>query len=942
VSALTILLGGVDITTSVDLTTVVMQLAGSQETATCEFDIADPTNSVSAADETTLTVTEVGSATVLFGGFVRSRRVLTLSVGRTIHVQAADYNSLLDRSVVVSDSRSAGESDHARLVYLMSTYGTQFSSDYSQIATMNGSMPDQKFIALTLRQAVERVLGQASILSSYYVDPTGRLHTFDRTTTTAAPYDVRVGTPGAGELAPAEFSIDNDSSNLANAIYVVGSTAAGSSWFTDITSIGIYGRRERFVNAPDSDTFAKASQVGNAALTDQKDPVPRGVLVTQSPYDGWRIGQSITVNSVQHGLTNKVYRVARVTVKYLNGVGDREYTIELGGPLPSITSLLGATFGGGGGYPWISPGGPGGAGGLGGGGGGPVSTGRGDPCADCPPYVPGGSGILGWVGTTSNYTVQNKESNHSGDPLYHTNFGRRANYSGSGAATYSSLSGISPHQTSDTSGNVQREWVEAGGFQVRTIRVQANPDSGYAEPVSDPWSPLLGPVYVAVWYTTPLIGTPPDTIIPLNTDLDVSAHESGVYIQPWVMSGPLTATTGTRRVYWAGFGPGLGDPSFTNPPGDEFPRTGYEPYVVKYETGGTFVAPSAGQTVAPEGVVETPDGSRTKFTIVSAPAYVLGSLHVSVNSVDWTAEIVSQDPSKGTFTLSYAPKAGSDIVVTYRAADATVAISDWSAAPAFGTRTASGTISRSGESGFTISGKKFAAQTGSGVISIHLENCTNFVITDCDFDGDTENIFLHNCSDFEISWCRSNNIIGPHARDGSHRANFVQMDSCTQFHIHDIKIVGGDTEDVISCFRSGGRSSSSPSIIERVAMDLTGWTSGSGTGVILGDGGTGSYVEVRNCTFLHPGQVGIQIIDGVGHKVHHNKLYSEPGQPTSPNVAVSSFSGSPDAEVSFNDVYWRKNDGTQNPRYFGAGSINDHDNSWNDTALTAASIAVSL
>lgn len=358
--ALTIELDSVNITDQVDMTTVTMQLAGSQETATCEFDLVDVDNSVSIAAEMLLTVTEVGTSEVLFGGFVRSNRPTVAATGRGVHVMAVDYNSLLDRQLVISDSRSSGESDLARLTYLMTTYGDQFSADYSQIATLEASLPAQTFVAITLRQAIERVLGQASTLSAYHVDAQGRLVTYDRSTTTAAPFDVVVGAPGAGEIAVDDFSIDFDSSNLANAIYVVGATAAGSGWFTDASSIAAYGRRERFFNAPDSDTSGKAAQVGAAVLQDQKNPIPRGSFTTVSPNDGWRIGQHTAVTSAQHGLTAEEYRVARVTVAYLNPAGDRQYRIEIGAPLPTLSALLARSHGaGGGGAGWSTPGGSG-------------------------------------------------------------------------------------------------------------------------------------------------------------------------------------------------------------------------------------------------------------------------------------------------------------------------------------------------------------------------------------------------------------------------------------------------------------------------------------------------------------------------------------------------------------------------------------------------------
>jgi hypothetical protein len=47
-----------------------------------------------------------------------------------------------------------------------------------------------------------------------------------------------------------------------------------------------------------------------------------------------------------------------------------------------------------------------------------------------------------------------------------------------------------------------------------------------------------------------------------------------------------------------------------------------------------------------------------------------GSLKtVTVNGIDWTNDIVSQDPTTGSFTFSHPPKLNADIVIgEYRAA----------------------------------------------------------------------------------------------------------------------------------------------------------------------------------------------------------------------------------------------------------------------------------
>jgi uncharacterized protein YkwD len=265
----------------------------------------------------------------------------------------------------------------------------------------------------------------------------------------------------------------------------------------------------------------------------------------------------------------------------------------------------------------------------------------------------------------------------------------------------------------------------------------------------------------------------------------------------------------------------------------------------------------------------------------------------------------------------------------------------WSSRPAFGSRTTSATVRIVGQSGFTISGKKFAQQIGHDIVSIRLEQCSNFKILDNDFDSDTEPIFCYQCHDFELGWLRAKNIVGPSQRDGTHRGNLVQMDTCTKFLIHDCKIKGGDTEDVISMFKSGGRSATDMSIVDKIQMEMTGWKSGSGTGIILGDAG-GGYIEVMNSMLLNPGQVGIQIIDGPGLKVHDNIIYSAKGQIAPPNVGISSYGGNPIADVYNNKVKWFKNDGSENPYWFGAGSItNRTSNQWH-AAIDPSTLTVIL
>src|SRR5207253_2110335 len=132
---------------------------------------------------------------------------------------------------------------------------------------------------------------------------------------------------------------------------------------------------------------------------------------------------------------------------------------------------------------------------------------------------------------------------------------------------------------------------------------------------------------------------------------------------------------------------------------------------------------------------------------------------------------------RAIFTNSY----GS---ATSNVATLNVKVSDWSAQPSFLSRPGSGVIEIVGQSGFTISNKSFVNQVGDGVVSIQIENCSNFKIIGLDFSGDTEPIFCLNCTDFEIGWCRALNIVGPSTQNDTHRGNFYQFESCLTYHIH--------------------------------------------------------------------------------------------------------------------------------------------------------------
>jgi len=251
----------------------------------------------------------------------------------------------------------------------------------------------------------------------------------------------------------------------------------------------------------------------------------------------------------------------------------------------------------------------------------------------------------------------------------------------------------------------------------------------------------------------------------------------------------------------------------------------------------------------------------------------------------------------------------------------------WSAP--FGSRPQSGPISLSGAAcqNVTISNLTFS-NLGYEVIAINLYGCNGVTIDSVDFDHVAEGVFAQNSQNITIRNTRYSEITGPSARDGGHHGNLVQFDTVTGFLIEHNKGIGGDTEDIISLYKTNtGR-------VTGNAFQGTDWVSGSGTGIIVGDGGGGTGIEIDNNTLVTPGQVGIQIING-NPNVHDNIVYAAPRPPlTSPNVGMSTYGGSVSgAYVTNNRVYWRKNDGTENPYWWGAGTPTTSGNNWHDYTL---------
>lgn len=285
-------------------------------------------------DQAQVRIVDHAAGDDIFRGYIISRRPIKLPRYKGVEIIASDIGSLLDDAFVVSESRPA-ESLQARIGYLWGKFATHdLSRDMSKVGSFGGTLPAQLLAGLTLRQAIEATISQASSSGDYYVDMTGRLHVFTSEVNNA-PYNIDADSPGAGEIAPQDLTLDYDSASYANAVYVQGVNAAGSGLFIDHAALANANGVLRTVpyQAPDCSTAAMARSMANMYLGRVSSARPRGTFSTASPKDGWRSGQNVTITSSDLGLTNQSYRIHRVTTTVLVGgaTPTRRYEIEFGG-----------------------------------------------------------------------------------------------------------------------------------------------------------------------------------------------------------------------------------------------------------------------------------------------------------------------------------------------------------------------------------------------------------------------------------------------------------------------------------------------------------------------------------------------------------------------------------------------------------------------------------
>lgn len=317
---------------------------GNQADDTCSFEVLDVRRVITHIQPEARVIVKQGQKS-LFRGFIRTFTPVPFTNQNRVSVQCVGLSSLIDKCIIPPGSayaRAKDESDRARILWLLTTFGQPFldlaSNDFTKVQVLESLMEDQKFGSLTLRQAIEQVLGASSESANYYFDTAGRLHTFDddHPESDEAPYEViTTQTPGATQVAPTNLQVTWDTTELVNYYIVRGKNRAGSGQFSNEESIDLYGRRQAFIDGPNSDTARKARRLGRAALHDTKDPMRRGSFTVDHEYTArngqlWEPGQQVYVTAPGLGWLHHGERIIRVTTKYIDPVGSREVDVEFG------------------------------------------------------------------------------------------------------------------------------------------------------------------------------------------------------------------------------------------------------------------------------------------------------------------------------------------------------------------------------------------------------------------------------------------------------------------------------------------------------------------------------------------------------------------------------------------------------------------------------------
>jgi hypothetical protein len=246
---------------------------------------------------------------------------------------------------------------------------------------------------------------------------------------------------------------------------------------------------------------------------------------------------------------------------------------------------------------------------------------------------------------------------------------------------------------------------------------------------------------------------------------------------------------------------------------------------------------------------------------------------------------------------------------------------------------------------------------GFGSVALTISNARNVTLLNLDFDGNVGDIFLINVTGtIRIENIRARNT--GNGTIGSGHSNVIQFNNSWQgapndgvSGVRNVQAYGGDTEDMISVYKSGGVDSSHPLVLSDLHLESPlppsseAWSSGSGTCVNLADAG-GHDIILQNSTLLNCGAVGIQMNEPTRVVAQNNVVYG--AARTTSNVGLSQWSGSSCSTCTGNAyrnnrVWWVKPSGSGSAMWMsGNYPVADVGNAKQDATIVAGLLHVVL
>lgn len=244
-----------------------------------------------------------------------------------------------------------------------------------------------------------------------------------------------------------------------------------------------------------------------------------------------------------------------------------------------------------------------------------------------------------------------------------------------------------------------------------------------------------------------------------------------------------------------------------------------------------------------------------------------------------------------------------------------------SGTPAFLSRPAASCGMNLSGASVSLSNRTFQGCSG---VALTVSNATNVTLSGLDFANNVGDVFLINVTgNVSVSGIRARNT--GDGTIGSGHSNVIQFndvwDTDPAVDVWNVKAYGGDTEDVISVFQSGGTSSTNLLLLEDIHVEhpLSGalaWQSDSSTCINLADAG-GSNTVVRDSSFLNCGAVGLQMNEPGGAVRYVRNVVYGATRPDS-NVGASQWSAADCSvcvatnEFRDNRINWKNSSGSNN------------------------------